>query len=250
MKLSAICLANCEAARQEGRLDLVQTWSLLALISDEAVFDLSIKDSNDWIRLGLSEFMRPWALHPFGRYLSTPYQFCSLVENFVVLCSLSVCVPGMDVSHPFCSNFFRATVKKILNHYQRRRDLQSLAIISCVLAHPQRAAPSEKRGRRRPRAGTSATVASRQQTSRGARLEERLKSPVRKKEESQESTIPFFPVSSNWKQWGKVNVTKPMAAPSIGTTCECHNILRFSNPPFEDGKYSYLALTLFSQFCR
>ena len=86
---------NCEVAKIGLRADLVELWSLLAVITDprlffftynffsfinnrscslfslyflfSSVYDEEIQSSKDWLEFGLSEFERPWTLNPFAR---------------------------------------------------------------------------------------------------------------------------------------------------------------------------------------
>ncbi len=101
---SETCKQNAEIAAAHGRQDLAQLWALLAVVADSRVSaphrfeDYSdVRDQGALLGGLAGEFDTPWALHPFGK--------------------------------PLIQSLFR--------HYARLRDLQTLALMSCVLLPPK-----------------------------------------------------------------------------------------------------------------
>jgi hypothetical protein len=93
-QLCHICTLNAQAAHKVGREDLVQTWNLMSHVIDPKVYKTpNTSRDRAMMMMQNSAATLPWPLHPFGRHL----------------------------------------VLNIVRHYEQMRDVQTLAMISCVL---------------------------------------------------------------------------------------------------------------------
>jgi hypothetical protein len=93
-----ICRKNEMAARSANRVDLIQTWRLLQLVTHPSVYQPYVGNYE------FDNFDIPWAQHPFGRPL----------------------------------------IKSLISHYEKLQDIQTLAMIVCVLCIPSQNAIKTK----------------------------------------------------------------------------------------------------------